>query len=345
MRTLLAGLALAVATILPAPPAPTLVTAAGTTISATSSTRATVTRLAVPSASLIVAGVPAPHGGVWLVSAEGAVFPVGGAPAVQGVAGISLLGPVVAAAADNAGPGLWLVTSLGQVIPLGGAPGLTGLPARGVVPDGPIVGMAAVPSAGSPGVWLVSAEGAIYALGQADPFVGSLPPDHIVPPVPIVGMAAAGTGGYWLVAKYGEVYAFGSAKYQGAPSPFLGPYTAIASVGTGYWLVSAHGAIYPFGASAPANLASLGLASASPVVGIVVPPAGTTSTTPSGTPAPSGGGGGVSTWLLVVLAVIVIAAPVRPVLRRWRARRPSPPVADPPAWPGTDQPVGWEDLP
>jgi hypothetical protein len=95
-----------------------------------------------------------------------------------------------------------------------GAAGFHGsLPAIGVAPAEPIVGMAAHPD--GDGYWLVGADGGVFAFGSASYHGGANTLDLAAP---IRGVTATSDGaGYWLVAADGGVFAFGSAQFAGAP--------------------------------------------------------------------------------------------------------------------------------
>ncbi|MDQ1397541.1 MAG: hypothetical protein QOG64_2800 [Acidimicrobiaceae bacterium] len=117
----------------------------------------------------------------------------------------------------------------------------------GLVPNAPIVGMAATPDGG--GYWLVASDGGIFSFGDAV-FHGSA--GGIRLNQPIVGMAATPDGGgYWLVATDGGIFSFGDAVFHGSAGavPLNRPITGMAStpLGRGYWLVATDGGIFSYG--------------------------------------------------------------------------------------------------
>ena len=145
-----------------------------------------------------------------------------------------------------AAQGYGLTTSNGAVFTFGKTRFAGSLPALGVVPAAPVVGMAVDAKTG--GYWLVAADGGVFAFGA--PFDGSMGGRPLT--APIVGMAAdPATGGYWLVAADGGVFAF-DAPFQGsmAGRALNRPVTGMAAdPGTGgYWLVAADGGVFAFDA-------------------------------------------------------------------------------------------------
>ena len=121
------------------------------------------------------------------------------------------------------------------------------LPALGVTPNKPIVGMALTADGG--GYWQVGSDGGVYAFGDAH-FHGSMGGTPLNQPV--VGMAATPDGGgYWLVAADGGIFAFGNAVFHGSMGgkPLNKPIVGMTATpdGGGYWLVASDGGIFAFG--------------------------------------------------------------------------------------------------
>ena len=135
---------------------------------------------------------------------------------------------------------------------------LGSLPAIGVTPAAPVVGIASTPD--GLGYWLVGADGGVFAFGDAG-FYGSLPSESVRSAAPVVGIASTPDGlGYWLVGADGGVFAFGDAAFYGSlPSksmkpaaPIIGIAAAFTGTGSsgqapGYWLVGADGGVFAFG--------------------------------------------------------------------------------------------------
>ena len=86
-------------------------------------------------------------GGYWLVGSNGAVYAYGGAATYGDMADKHLNAPVVGIVPAPDGRGYWLVAKDGGVFAFGSARFYNSLPGRPRPPKGPVVGMAAVPSA------------------------------------------------------------------------------------------------------------------------------------------------------------------------------------------------------
>jgi len=155
------------------------------------------------------AGLVAARAGYWLVRDDGAVDPLGGAPALGGVNRPA--SRVVGGAATPTRSGYWLVAADGGVFTFGDA--AFGGSLGGLRLNSPIVGVAATPS-GS-GYWLVAADGGVFAFGAAGFFGAGRAADRS----PTTGLTRSPSGaGYWLVAADGSVQSFGDApNHGGAP--------------------------------------------------------------------------------------------------------------------------------
>ena len=155
-------------------------------------------------------GIAAAPVGAWLVTADGGVFALCGAPFYGSMGGKTLDKPVVAMAATPDGGGYWLVAADGGVFSFGDAEydGSMG----GKTLNKPIVAMAATPDGG--GYWLVASDGGVFAFGDAR-FAGSMGGSHLN--APMVGIAANPDGtGYWTVGADGGVFSFGDAPFLGS---------------------------------------------------------------------------------------------------------------------------------
>jgi hypothetical protein len=187
--------------------------------------------------------------GYWLVTADGKVYPYGGAASHGDASTLDLYAPIVAMAATPDGKGYWLAAQDGGVFAFGDArfAGSAG----SIRLAQPIVGMAA--TADGKGYWLVAADGGIFCYGDA-PFYGSAGNLKLFSAV--VGMAVGPGGhGYWMVAGDGGMFAYGSAGFHGGLG---GPPDA-----KGYWLLEPDA--FPTHFSHPSGGSSVVLIAASQV--------------------------------------------------------------------------------
>jgi cell wall-associated NlpC family hydrolase len=153
-------------------------------------------------------GSPTPTS-YWLATANGGVYPMGGAPNYGSPLGAALDKPIVGITATRSGHGYWLVASDGGIFNYGDAAfyGSTG----GTPLNQPIVGMAPTPDGG--GYWLVAADGGIFNYGDAA-FYGSM--GGAPSPEPTERVVSSSTGhGYWILDQNGTANGFGDAT--GAP--------------------------------------------------------------------------------------------------------------------------------
>ena len=200
-------------------------------------------RVNAPMVSMVAD--PAGAGGMWLASADGGVYTLGGAPFLGSAGGTQLYAPVVGMAATPTGGGYWLVALDGGIFTFGDARFYGSMGGKPL--NDPVVGMAATPTGG--GYWEVASDGGIFTFGDAR-FYGSMGGQHLN--APIVGMAATSTGGgYWLVAADGGMFTFGDAQFYGSTGSrtlqtgIVG--MAATPTGGGYWLLEWSGAVFPFG--------------------------------------------------------------------------------------------------
>ena len=222
--------------------------------------------------------------GYWEVASDGGIFSFGDAPFYGSLGGQELAAPVVGMAATPDGKGYWEVETNGDVYNFGDAstgdravPGTIAMVAFNDVSylaagsggsvifqggtfatysagstfshNGPIVGMAAVPSNQGLGYWLVGADGGVFPFGRAN-FYGSMGGKPLNKP--IVGIAATPDGdGYWEVASDGGIFSFGDANFYGSTGgrslnkPIVG--IAATSDGNGYWEVASDGGVFGYG--------------------------------------------------------------------------------------------------
>jgi hypothetical protein len=102
-------------------------------------------------------------GGDYDLSLTNGVWPNGPNPAM-------LNKPACAIVGTSTGKGYWIAAEDGGIFAFGDAQFKGSLPALGITPAQPIVGMAAVPS--NDGYWLVGADGGVFSFGSA-PFEGA----------------------------------------------------------------------------------------------------------------------------------------------------------------------------
>jgi hypothetical protein len=116
-----------------------------------------------------IAATPSGNG-YWLVAADGTVYGFGAAQTFGSATGTTSAVTAIAGTPD--GGGYWIVRRNGSVQALGSARSFGTLPAMGVSPALPVIGV--VPTADTGGYWLIGADGGIFSFGDAG-FVGSLP--------------------------------------------------------------------------------------------------------------------------------------------------------------------------
>lgn len=145
-----------------------------------------------------------------------------------------------------------LAGSDGAVYTFGGATDYGSLPAMGITPAHPVVGVASAPT--GHGYWMDASDGGVFSFGPGAHFYGSMGGRPLAQPV--VGMAAdPATGGYWLVASDGGIFSFNAPFYGSVPGvlrggPMREPAVGMAAMptGNGYWVVAADGGIFTFAA-------------------------------------------------------------------------------------------------
>ncbi len=181
----------------------------------------------------------------YVVSANGAVWPLSGATSYGSLVGVRLSAPVVGVTMAADSRGYWLVAGDGGIFSFGSSRffGSTG----GLHLTRPVIGMAATPS--GRGYWLFASDGGVFTFGDAH-FYGSTGRVHLT--APIIGMAATPSGqGYWLFASDGGIFTFGDAHFYGSTGAthLAQPITTMTPTpdGRGYWLVGSDGGVFSFG--------------------------------------------------------------------------------------------------
>jgi hypothetical protein len=206
----------------------------------------------------VVAAVPTSGGdGLWLVTADGTIAPVGDAPDLS--FDRRPTAPVTGAAGLRDAIGLWATTASGEVLPAGAAAGYGDVSAR---TGERVVGIAGARN--DRGYLLATADGHVFAFGSARgrlPGVAASREGH----PGVVGIATVAKGdGYWLADADGRVFAFGDAPYRGSARwhPPPGPYGAVApapgpaagivarpGARGGYWVFGTTGRVVARGAA------------------------------------------------------------------------------------------------
>jgi lysophospholipase L1-like esterase len=143
---------------------------------------------------------------------------------------ITLQGPILDSVVTPDGDGYYMLGADGGVFTFGAASFAGSLPALGVAPNQPAVGL--VPDPDGSGYWIVAADGGVF--GFLAPFQGSLPSvlGTATLNAPIAGMVPYGDG-YLQVAADGGVFNFSSSPFLGSlgSEPPQDPIVAIAPRG------------------------------------------------------------------------------------------------------------------
>jgi acyl-CoA thioesterase-1 len=162
-----------------------------------------------------------------VVTGDAALARTGG---VTDLLSFELAGPVLDSVATPDGGGYYMLGSDGGVFAFGNAMFAGSLPALGVQPNEPAVGI--VPDPDGDGYWVVAADGGVFAFDA--PYRGSLPEVLGGVPLnrPIVGMVPYGDG-YLQVGSDGGVFNFSSSRFIDSlgDSPPDSPVVAIGAVG------------------------------------------------------------------------------------------------------------------
>ena len=190
-----------------------------------------------------------PADGYWMLSADGSVYPFGGAvnlgdakPHLAGRQAVDL------EPTPDYG-GYWIIDDSGRVFSFGNAKGSLGnVDAGALRPGEKVTSLSSTPTGG--GYWIFTSQGRVFAKGDATHF-GDMAGTTLNGPV--LDSIPTPTGqGYYMVGSDGGIFAFGDAEFAGsmggkklnAPVQSLVP----DPDGAGYWLVAADGGIFAFDA-------------------------------------------------------------------------------------------------
>jgi hypothetical protein len=190
-----------------------------------------------------------PADGYWMLSADGTVYPFGGAvnlgdakPHLGGRQAVDL------EPTPDYG-GYWIVDETGRVFSFGNAKGNLGNVDAGALRSGEkVTSLSATPTGA--GYWIFTSQGRVFAKGDATHF-GDMAGTTLNGPV--LDSIPTPTGeGYYMVGSDGGIFAFGDATFAGsmggkklnAPVQSLVP----DPDGAGYWLVASDGGIFAFDA-------------------------------------------------------------------------------------------------
>jgi hypothetical protein len=193
------------------------------------------------------APAPGPHGGYWMVGADGKVYAFGAA-LKYGDAGLTPGTEAVDLEPTPSGNGYWVVDDAGGVSSFGdavyhGAPDSVTLR-----PGEQVTSLSSTPS--GQGYWMFTDKGRVLPYGDAVSY-GDMANTKLNAPV-LDSIVTPSGKGYYMVAADGGIFSFGDAKFYGsmggkklnAPVQSLVP----DGDGVGYWLVASDGGIFAFDA-------------------------------------------------------------------------------------------------
>jgi hypothetical protein len=232
----------------------------------------TVTALGPPSmsgsAAATITTTWTPADGYWMLSADGAVYPFGGAvnlgdakPHLAGHQAVDL------EPTPNYG-GYWIVDDIGRVFGFGNAKTTPGnVDAGALRPGEKVTSISSTPTAA--GYWIFTSQGRVFAKGDATHF-GDMAGTTLNGPV--LDSIPTPTGeGYYMVGSDGGIFAFGDAEFAGSMGgkPLNAPVQSLVPDpdGAGYWLVASDGGIFAFDADFHGSMGATKLNK--PVTGMV----------------------------------------------------------------------------
>ena len=216
-----------------------------------------------------VAPQPAPATGYWMLTADGHVYPFGGAAFLGQPGPLSAGLRAVRLEPTPSGLGYWVLDSAGGVHAYGDAGDFGSVAPSRLEGGERAVSLSATRS--GDGYWVFTSRGRAVPFGDAGFFgdASALPLNR-----PIIGSVATPTGlGYYLFASDGGIFTFGDAAFHGSTGNLRlnKPVVAMAPAGSGggYWLVGSDGGLFAFGNAG--FYGSMGAVSLNRPVSAVVP--------------------------------------------------------------------------
>jgi hypothetical protein len=189
-----------------------------------------------------ISAVPGSTSAYFLLAANGAVIPVGGATGRGDASNLAGFGcNAVSISASPDGGGYMIAASNGNTLAYGDEYNYGGEN----LPAGSVSGFAANPA--DTGYWLLGTHGAVYHYGSV-PTLCSLTSTKTM-------VAIASTpdgGGYWIVTRAGGIFSCGNATFFGSPlghttSPIVAMAGAPPGQPQGYDLLNKDGTVFPYG--------------------------------------------------------------------------------------------------
>ncbi|MDQ1507477.1 MAG: hypothetical protein QOD57_5204 [Actinomycetota bacterium] len=209
-----------------------------------------------------------PADGYWMLGADGAVYPFGGAVDLGNAK--QFLGGHQAVDLEPTPDygGYWVVDDIGRVFAFGDASAQPGnADAAALAPGEKVTSLSATPS--GDGYWIFTTKGRVFAKGDATHFgdMSGTPLNR-----PVLDSIPTPTGnGYYMVSGDGGIFAFGDATFSGSMGgkPLNAPVQSLVPDpdGSGYWLVAADGGIFAFDADFHGSMGATSLNK--PVTGMV----------------------------------------------------------------------------
>jgi hypothetical protein len=209
-----------------------------------------------------------PADGYWMLGANGAVYPFGGAVDLGNAT--AFLGGHQAVDLEPTPDygGYWIVDDIGRVFAFGDASTKPGnADATTLAAGEKVTSLSATPT--GDGYWIFTSQGRVFAKGDATPY-GDMSGTTLNGPV--LDSIPTPTGrGYYMVGSDGGIFAFGDAAFAGSMGgkPLNAPVQSLVPDpdGKGYWLVASDGGIFAFDADFHGSMGATKLNK--PVTGMV----------------------------------------------------------------------------